>query len=222
MIEVWTEARDATQKCIKSALLYPSNLHNVVPQLYIHKKEKDSMGKLCWPWWQWEEPLCTCVPVLSSSCVLSHYSRVQLFATPWTVALPGSPVHGILQARILEQVAKPSSRGSSQPGDQTHISCLLHWQVGSSPLAPPGKPQEQITLAPTTDVQNGGFSKANQRWRWVEGTFYSSRRWRWMNTDCSLETLGSSHKGLSCRTRMGQLTIATEGHPANLRKLEVI
>ena len=43
-----------------------------------------------------------------------------------------------------------------------------------------------------------------------------------MNTDCSLETLGSSHKGLSCRTRMGQLTIATEGHPANLRKLKVI
>ena len=30
---------------------------------------------------------------------------------------------GILQARILEWVAMPSSRGSSQPRDQTHISC---------------------------------------------------------------------------------------------------
>ena len=29
---------------------------------------------------------------------------------------PGSSIHGILQARILEQVSMPSSRGSSQPG----------------------------------------------------------------------------------------------------------
>ena len=35
---------------------------------------------------------------------------------------PGSPVHGILQARILEQVAMNSSRGSSQPRDWTHFS----------------------------------------------------------------------------------------------------
>ena len=34
---------------------------------------------------------------------------------------PGSSVHGILQARILEWVAMPSSRGSSQPGDWTWI-----------------------------------------------------------------------------------------------------
>ena len=34
---------------------------------------------------------------------------------------PGSSVHGILQARVLEWVAMPSSRGSSQPRDQTHI-----------------------------------------------------------------------------------------------------
>ena len=35
---------------------------------------------------------------------------------------PGSSVHGILQAIILEWVAIPSSRGSSQPRDQTEIS----------------------------------------------------------------------------------------------------
>ena len=35
---------------------------------------------------------------------------------------PGSSVHGILQARILEWVAMPSSRGSSQPRDQTQAS----------------------------------------------------------------------------------------------------
>ena len=37
---------------------------------------------------------------------------------------PGSSVHGILQARILEWVAMPSSRGSSQPRDQTQVSHL--------------------------------------------------------------------------------------------------
>ena len=36
----------------------------------------------------------------------------------------GSSVHGIFQARILEWMAMPSSRGSSQPRDQTQISLL--------------------------------------------------------------------------------------------------
>ena len=48
---------------------------------------------------------------------------------------PGSSVHGILQARILEWIAMPSSRGSSRPKDQTcvsRLSCigrriLHHW-----------------------------------------------------------------------------------------------
>ena len=36
---------------------------------------------------------------------------------PMDCSPPGSSVHGILQARILEWVAMPSSRGSSQPRD---------------------------------------------------------------------------------------------------------
>ena len=44
-------------------------------------------------------------------------SCVQLFETPWTV-------HGIFQDRILEWVAFPFSRGSSQPRDQTRVSHL--------------------------------------------------------------------------------------------------
>ena len=51
---------------------------------------------------------------------------------PMDSSPPRSFVHGILRARILEWVVIPFSRGSSQPRDQTHISCLLHWQVGSS------------------------------------------------------------------------------------------
>ena len=41
-------------------------------------------------------------------------------------SLPGSAVHGILQARTLEYVAMPSSRGSFQPRDWTHV-CYVSW-----------------------------------------------------------------------------------------------
>ena len=49
-------------------------------------------------------------------------SHVRLFATPWTSSLPGSSLHGILQARVLEWVAISFSRGSSQPRDRTWVS----------------------------------------------------------------------------------------------------
>ena len=42
-------------------------------------------------------------------------------------SLPGSSVHGIFQARILEWLAVFSSRESSQPRDWTHISCIGRW-----------------------------------------------------------------------------------------------
>ena len=41
---------------------------------------------------------------------------------PMDYSLLGSSVHVILQARMLEWVAMPFSRGSSQPRDQTHVS----------------------------------------------------------------------------------------------------
>ena len=42
---------------------------------------------------------------------------------PMDYSQPGSSVHGILQARILQWIAMPSSRGSSQPRNQTRVSC---------------------------------------------------------------------------------------------------
>ena len=51
------------------------------------------------------------------------------FLCPWTS-----------WARILEWVAAPSSRGSSWPRGWTCDLRLLHWQLGSLPLVPPGKP----------------------------------------------------------------------------------
>ena len=56
------------------------------------------------------------------------FSHVRLFATP--CSLSGSSVHGIFQARVMEQVVITYSKGSSQLRDRTHvywISCFGRW-----------------------------------------------------------------------------------------------
>ena len=61
--------------------------------------------------------LCVCVCVLvAQSCLIVCDST--------DYSLPGSSVHGIFQAKILDWVAIPFSRGSSQPRDQTLVSCI--------------------------------------------------------------------------------------------------
>ena len=62
--------------------------------------------------------ICTCL-----------YTCLTLY-DPMNCSLPGSSVHGILQARILEWVAISFSRASSRPRDRTHvssISCTGRW-----------------------------------------------------------------------------------------------
>ena len=58
---------------------------------------------------------------------------------PTDCSPPGFSVHGILQARILEWIAIPFSRGTSQPRDWTLVSCLTGrfftiWASGKSLL----------------------------------------------------------------------------------------
>ena len=53
-------------------------------------------------------------------------------------SLPGSSVHRILQARIMEWVAVPFSRGSAQSRGWTPVSCITG---GFLPSEPPGKPK---------------------------------------------------------------------------------
>ena len=72
-------------------------------------------------------------------CQSQVLSRVWL-CDPMDGSPPGSSVHGICQARILQWVAISSFRESSRSRDQTRISCVSpHWQANSLPLAPPGK-----------------------------------------------------------------------------------
>ena len=66
----------------------------------------------------------------------------QLCPTLWgsmDCSSPGSSVHGILRARILEWVAIPFSRGSSWPRDQTWVFCIANifftiWAHQESPI----------------------------------------------------------------------------------------
>ena len=55
-------------------------------------------------------------------------------------SLPGSPIHGIFPAKILAWVAMPSSKGPSQPRDQTHIFCLSCTAARHFTTVPLGSP----------------------------------------------------------------------------------
>ena len=74
--------------------------------------------------------MCACVCARSLQSCLTLYDLRD--CSP-----PGSSIHGTLQARILEWVAMPSSRGSSQPRDQTAPPAL---QADSLPLSHRGSP----------------------------------------------------------------------------------
>ena len=75
-------------------------------------------------WLRVSEAMCY---VLAQSCLI--------LCNPMECSPPGSSVHDILPARILEWSAMPSSKGSSQPKDQTLTSSALAGRF--SPLAPP-------------------------------------------------------------------------------------
>ena len=62
------------------------------------------------------DSLGLCAKLLQSGPTLSD---------PMDCGPPGSSVHGVLQGRILEWVAMPSSRRSSQSRDRTHISYIF-------------------------------------------------------------------------------------------------
>ena len=69
--------------------------------------------------------------------LLFKSSYLTLFGTLWTGSLPGSSVHRISQARILEWVAISFCRGSSRPRNWTLVSSL---QVDPFPLSYLGSP----------------------------------------------------------------------------------
>jgi len=123
----------------------------------------------------WKSVLIKCV------CVLVTRSCPTL-CNPIYCSLPGSSAHGILQARILEWVAIPFSRGSSRTRDRTQISCFggrvfTIWAAAAAAMSlqscptlcdprdgsPPGSPVPGILQARTLECVAISFSNA---WKW--------------------------------------------------------
>ena len=77
--------------------------------------------------------MCVCVCV----CVCVHAQWCQTLSDPMDCSLPGSSVHGILQARILEWVAISFSKGSLQPKDWTWVPCIAGRFPASESLGKP-------------------------------------------------------------------------------------
>ena len=63
----------------------------------------------------------------------------QLFVTLWTVTHQAPFSMGFSRQEYWSRLPCPPPGEFPDPG--TKLSCLLHWQVGSLPLAPPGKPR---------------------------------------------------------------------------------
>ena len=104
---------------------------------------------------------CCYVPV----CV--HAKLLQLCPTLFDAmecSLPGSSVHGILQARTLEWVTMPSSRGSSRPRDWTCVSfvsytsrqVLYHWATWEAQCCYEGLQRGKIHWAFIVQFSSGG------------------------------------------------------------------
>jgi len=86
----------------------------------VTKQEEKSKDKSAKTEWIWRVKLDTAP--CSVLCLVSQ-SYLTL-CNPMDCSPPGSSSMGILQARMLERVAMPSSRGSSQPRDWIQVSCI--------------------------------------------------------------------------------------------------
>ena len=106
-------------------------------------------------------------PPLATPHVLSKKKRkkgkslscVRLFATPMDCSLPGSSVHGILQARVLEWVAISFSRRSSRPRIRPGSPASWADALPSEPLG-----ESTVHNADPDDTQLGGSPVLQPTW----------------------------------------------------------
>ena len=85
--------------------------------------------------WSWVHPW-----IYINGCMCAKSRQWCLTPSdPMDGSLPGSSVHGILQARVLEWVTISFSRRSSRPSDRTQVSCIAgrffsNWATREAPL----------------------------------------------------------------------------------------
>ena len=103
---------------------------------------KQDMEENHWIFWDWTSPNSSRNPLKMSSnyCCRSVAQLCPTLCSLKDCNLPGSSVYGFLQARILEWVAISFYRGSSQPRNQTQVSCIVGrfftvWVKGKSYLS---------------------------------------------------------------------------------------
>ena len=96
------------------------------------------------PWWWW-------------GCVCWSLSCVWLFVTQWIVVHQALLCMRILQARILERVAIPFSRGSSQLRDWTCVSYTAGAVFTAEPLGVHREESNELHI-PTTQIQQFYFA----------------------------------------------------------------
>ena len=80
----------------------------------------------------------TQISVVKLNCCYLVTESCPTLWDPMNWGPPGSSVHGIFQARILEWVAIPFCSGSSQPKDGNHFCCLASGFVTTEPPRKPG------------------------------------------------------------------------------------
>ena len=74
------------------------------------------------------------------ACVLSRFSHVQLFATPWAIAHQASLPMGFSKQKSWSGLPCLIQGIFPTQGSNPCLSCLLHWQAGSLPLGHLGSP----------------------------------------------------------------------------------
>jgi len=128
---------------------FPVNLHPHLTEativIFIHYKLRWLIFKISYKWSHILSFLCIILLLFIVFLRFIHFvvnvraKSLQLCLTLCSAldgSLPGSSVHWILQAGILEWGAMPSSTGSSWPRDENpHLLYFLHWQASSLPLS---------------------------------------------------------------------------------------
>ena len=88
---------------------------------------------------------CSYLDFEPQAWVLHCFSLIWLFVTIWTVALQAPLSMGFSKQEYWNVSPCPLEGIFPTQGKNPHLLCLLHWQVGSLPLAPSGKPFEPHT-----------------------------------------------------------------------------
>ena len=78
---------------------------------------------------------------------VSYFSRIQLLLTPWTVALQAPLSMRFPRQEYWSGLPCPPPRICLTQGSNLRLFCLLLWQVGSLPLAPPGESMKFLSCA---------------------------------------------------------------------------